>query len=226
MEEIEYIKSLTNQQIGNAISRLCVMADIDPPEDGKLIVEFLRDKFWKYEVSVIPKSFDSWMAGNYAHIMRVKKINMVFLSSILNEYIKNNWEKIKRYTPPAIEAPKPTPEEIAETNRKSLELTINAWLRVYRDKITDMLPLKMMEIHWAKVQNVEFPQNQIQNMVEWIMDYEKKYKMKIAKTMNNPNKAKRLIDTLNNVEIVNRNYEMYRSAAQFGLHVNQKYNIK
>ena len=230
MEQTIFIKDLANQQIGNAIGRLCVMADIEPPEDGKSIVEFLRDKFWKYDAMVIPSAFDAWMAGIAPEIMRVKKINMVFLSLVLNAYIQSHYHKIKRYAPPALEAPKPSPDELENLSKRSFELTTNQWLAVYRDKNRERISIKMMEISWQRaVQNGaadEFNESEISAMMNYINDYDVKYTQYIAKQMNNEYKTKRLLDMMNSVTAVNQNIESLRDAAKFALHTNKQFGIK
>jgi hypothetical protein len=231
MEQMIYVKDLTNRQIGDAIGRLCVMADIEPPEMGKDIVEFLRDKFWKWDAQLFKMAFDTWMGGNYPEIMRVKKINLVFLSMILNTYVQNNFHKLPKYTPPAIAPPKPSEAELDELHKKSFDLVQKQWMAVYRDHRMEMISLKLMEIHWERLMEKrtcvdDFEPRAIRDMIEWLVDYDDRYTKKLSKQMNNPNKARRFNEVMAAVTHVNHNHEMMMAAAKFALFLNKKHGIK
>lgn len=231
MEQTIFIKDMSNKAIGDHIGRLCVMADIEPPEDGKSIVEFLRDKFWKYDANVIPNAFDTWMAGKYPDIMRVKKINMVFLSLILNEFIQNNYHKIQRYSPPALPPPPPSTEELERIAQRSLEMTTNEWLVVYRDKRMERLSMKLMEINWNRIvamgeNDNDFDEHEIKRMMEFLNDYDARYTAHISKQLGNKNKEKRFMDVMNAVSVANRHVECMRAAAKFAIYTNKKFGIK
>ena len=231
MEQMIYVKDLSNRQIGDAIGRLCVMADIEPPEMGKDIVEFLRNKFWKWDAQLFIMAFDTWMGGNYPEIMRVKKINLVFLSMILNTYIQNNFHKLKKYTPPAIEPPKPTEAELEGLHNKSFNLVENEWLAVYRDKKLERVSIKMMQIHWERLMEKrtcvdDFDPRAIRDMIDFLIDYDDRYTKKLSQGFNNPNKARKFNEVMEAVTHVNHNHEMMIAAAKFALFLNKKHGIK
>lgn len=231
MEQIIFIKDLTNQHIGNAISRLCVMADIDPPDEPRGIVDMLRNKYWKYDATIFQNAFDAWMVGTYPEIMRVKKINIIFLTTILNQYVQNNWHRIKKYNAPALEMPKPSPEELEAIAKRSLEMTTNEWLAVYRDKRTERLSIKLMEINWKRIysrgeHDGNFSNEDIRRIMEFLNEYDSKYTAHIAKQLGNKNKEKRFMDVMNGVVAMNRNIDGLIDASKFALYINQKFGIQ
>jgi hypothetical protein len=170
------------------------------------------------------------MGGNYPEIMRVKKINLVFLSIILNTYVQSNFQKLRKYNAPAIAAPQPSQAELDELSKKSFDLLEKQWMAVYRDKRMEMISIKMMQIQWEKlVQNEtlvdDFEPRLVRNTIEWLIEYNDRYSKKLAKQLNNPNKERRFNQIMEAVTHVHHNHDMMIAAAKFALFLNKKHGI-
>lgn len=146
--EYQFIKDLSNRQIGSALERFAILGDMDPPDQASEVVEMLRNKFWKYPSEILKDGFDQWLIGNYPDIFRVKKMTIKFLCDILNEYTRNNHHRLRIYQPPILPPPPEDPKIIQERSERSIEICIDQFNRAYHQKSHSQVSRWLMQISW------------------------------------------------------------------------------
>ena len=97
MTNKQWVYDLTDIEIATAIDKLVRVGDIEPNEAMKEIVALLKQTYARYHFMLFEKAFDAYLIGSMMDIHRVKKINAVFLTNIINRFIKD--VKVPRYNP-------------------------------------------------------------------------------------------------------------------------------
>lgn len=93
--ETNFLRYSQQKDIALHIQWLCKMGDMMPPQgEAAEFISFLQITFGKYDISLLPKAFSYWAAGNLPTIRPVKTINMFFISTLLNAYLEVNGRTI------------------------------------------------------------------------------------------------------------------------------------
>lgn len=79
------ISEVSNQQLGEQLSRLCTLGDITYPSDPKMLADFLKDTLKNYDFEFFCRALDNWLQG-HSKIYRPQQLNAQFISIVLNEY--------------------------------------------------------------------------------------------------------------------------------------------
>lgn len=186
METI-YIKDIENQAIGNEISRLCLLADMEPPNGPAEVCELIRKRFWKYEPLIMRAAFDAFLQGYYEDILRLKKCNVKLLCDILAEYVKSNHHKLKFYKPLELPPPPPTPEEVEQRFHRSIALLHKSYVKCMNHGGNDGLSIWMLHIMWGELvsrglaSEDMFDQAQILDASERLVEYDRRSAESIAR---------------------------------------------
>ena len=213
METI-FIKDLSNDQIGQQITRLSIMGDMELPLAPAEVVELYRNRFGLWDAEVIPNSFNDWLTGKMEDIFRVKTMTIKFLCDVTARHIEINRHRLKRYSPPALPPPPTPPEELERLHQNSRAECIKNFLHAYHHGKSQKLSRWLMQIVWdelVKRGEVEdkYSERQICDMNDFLEEndakarkdlvnglegnkrafYEKTFKDLESKTMN-PHKAR------------------------------------
>jgi hypothetical protein len=129
---MRWVSDLTNKEIGDEITRLCKMADLQLPELPKETAEFIKDEFSRYESTIIRMAIDHWIGGNIA-ITAYAKVNANFLSKVIKAYIDQYRHKLKLKPKKVLEPQKVeqkilTEEDIRDSCLNTIALGRRAWV--------------------------------------------------------------------------------------------------
>jgi len=180
------LDKVTKEQIVEVLRKACILADIDAPTDINLLVEYMHDKF-RVTLDDVSNSIDFWITAE-SRIAKPRRLNIKFLGEVLNLYrehkrmnsLERHKSKHKQYVP--------TPEEEEESWRKSYRI---AWREYYKSIIETetKVMLKQLEIlhDWLcdKV-NLRFTDEQVEQEIEWLKGYHKRYWENLHKDETNP----------------------------------------
>jgi hypothetical protein len=174
--ETQYIEDTDNQEIGNEIQRLCVMADIQPPELTKQTVEFFRLTFRRLPIECMTKAFDLFLSGQ-TDFRKPIKINSHFLSQLMRNYISIFGHKIEYKTPKLIQniAPPMTEEQKHKLNLESFDLTYTHFVEAHHGG-TKLIP-RLMEIHGEqllKSKDINITKKDCNNAMQWLLGYRRR----------------------------------------------------
>jgi len=177
-----FIIDVDNQILGNEIQRLCVMADIQPPELPRQNIEFLKQNFGAYPFMVLNKAIDYWLSGKMENLRKPVRINAHFLSLMMRQYIENFRHLIKTKPRIMLEAPKMilTENQISEQNKKSYELTFADFVNSLNGQTT-LIPHIMHLIGERKLNEGNYPltEKDVTEALEWLKNYEARRDHKI-----------------------------------------------
>lgn len=79
------IAEVSNQQLGEQLSRLCTLGDIGYPSDPKMLADFLKNSLKAYDYEFFCRALDNWLQG-HSEIYKPQQLNAQFVSRVLNEY--------------------------------------------------------------------------------------------------------------------------------------------
>jgi hypothetical protein len=170
-----YIIDVDNQILGNEIQRLCVMADIQPPELPRQTMEFLKEHFGSLPFMVFKRAIDYWLSGKMSTLRKPAKINAHFLSLMMRDYIEVFRHNIKMKPRPMLEAPKIeyTDEQRHEQNKKSYDLTFIDFKNSLNGD-TRLIPHIMHLIGERKLNEGKYPitEKELTEAMGWLENYE------------------------------------------------------
>lgn len=210
---MKYIEDLEHHHIGNALGRLCALADIDRGEVISDIAAFVQKQYALYQVEFLPMAFDAWLAGKYADIFKPKRLNVPFVTAILNQYRRDNWQTLERKQPKQLAAPKPEPTDWAQT----IANTATKFKRAYQG-INELISPRLMAICWREMEHSDmFSNAEISQMVDWIVEYESRYTKSLVTTMPTTKRAD-FARTFAQIEETTRNWDDMSDAAKFALY--------
>jgi hypothetical protein len=199
--ETKFIRYCENWQIAEHIKWLAKMGDMMLPDDAKEFIGFLQLSFGKFDISLLPKAFGFWAAGNLPSIRPVKAINMFFVSSILNAYLDVNGRLIPTEPKKFIESPKNDVKSEIDYNQLLVDckndviamennlrtIYFSRWGNYYK--------------HIQNEMNENFEVSEIESVVNKIVEYSKRvlelnakqnpksYTVKLVHTYNEVSKA-------------------------------------
>lgn len=83
---MEKVKDVSNQKIGEELERMCRLSDVQYPEDGKGLVDVIKQVWSDQDSSVIRKSVDYYLTGQSVAKPK-QRLTAPFLNSLIREYI-------------------------------------------------------------------------------------------------------------------------------------------
>lgn len=194
-----YIIDCDNQVIGNEIQKLCVMADIQPPDLPRPTAEFIKENFGNLPFHTMTRAFNYWLAGKMPNLRKPPKINVHFISLLLREYIEIFRHNIKMKPRVMLEAPKhePTEEELKKLHKKSYDQTFEDFKRCMRGD-NRLIPY-IMHLIGERKKDEGYPSLTpiaTEEAREWLINYEKRRDMEIAKN------SKRGFEIIKKIQLV------------------------
>lgn len=187
-----FIKDLDNKAIGDQISRLCFMDNVEPPNAPLDVVSLLRTKFGKWEASLIKHAFDTYLLGDIEGVKIYKKATVKNLADILSAYVERHRHRLKKYEPPLLESPY-VPKDPKLLLSNGVDMTFELFMNAYEGKYTKRhLSIYHMHLIWndlikhGAVTHDGLPEAEVLDMQDWLDDYEqRKQKEIIADTDKN-----------------------------------------
>ena len=179
------LENVTKEQIVDVLKRACILADIDAPTDINLLVEYMHEKF-RVTLEEVRESIDYWITAE-SRIVKPRKLNIKFLGDVLNLYRTYKRQNAKeRHT--SYKQYQPTPEEIEAINVKSYK---HAWYDYYRSiaNTDTKFMIKQLEVmhDWlCEKVNLRFTEEQIEQEIDWLKVYHKRYWENLHKDETNP----------------------------------------
>lgn len=204
MTDKQWVSELTDIEIATAIDKLVRVGDIEPNEAMKEIVALLKQTYSRYHWMLFEKAFDAYLIGTMTDIHRVKKINAIFLTNIINRFIKD--VKVPRYNPfekPNVEILY-SEEELYQQGLKTLAHLKNDFIEAYWNKNPESrLSLTLMKIGYDFIRKHKIYDDVFmvgyEEMYQWLCDYEHRKNAHIKRGIENENKhrqVKTIVDQL------------------------------
>jgi len=203
MTNKQWVYDLTDIEIATAIDKLVRVGDIEPNEAMKEIVALLKQTYSRYHWMLFEKAFDAYLIGTMTDIHRVKKINAIFLTNIINRFIKD--VKVPRYNPfekPVAEVVY-TEEELYQQGITTLKHLKNDFIEAYWNKNPESrLNLTLLKIGYDFVTKHNMYESDLigyEEMYQWLCDYEHRKNAHIKRGIENENKhrqVKTIVDQL------------------------------
>ena len=214
---MRYIEELETTHVGNAIARLCQLGGIEYGDHVPEIAEFVRKQYAKYQVELLPRAFDAWLGGLYSDIYSPKRLNLPFVTKIINQYRMDNWRTLDKKEPLQLTAPPPKTDW-----RESVDSTALTFKRAYHGH-REMLSMRLMAINWRDLMNHNeasdtFNNHEVNEMIDWLEKYETEYTKYITYTLPQ-NKRDGFSQLLNETASLNRDQIVWTDAAKFALHI-------
>lgn len=192
MTNKQWVYDLTEIEIATTIDKLVRVADIEPNESMKEIVDLLKHTYSRYHHLLFEKAFDAYLIGTMSDIHRVKKINAVFLTNIINRFIKD--VKVPRYNPfeKQPEEVVYTEEELYQQGITTLKHLKNDFIKAYWEQDPDSrLSLMLLKIGYdfvTKHKMYEADLVEYDTMRQWLYDFEQRKNAHIKRNIENENK--------------------------------------
>lgn len=208
------LNEVDRKQIASTLQQICTIADIEAPQDIVALVDYMQRKF-KNTLQDIEKAMDFWIA-NESRIIKPRRLNVKFLSDVMIFYKThvnartNVRPKYKEYVP--------TETEVQSTFKKAYVI---AWEEYYYSIKTNdcKVMLKQLEtlcdyaVQQGWVDNTKWTDEQIEQELEWLKGYAKRYHDKIHE--NDTNQFRRMARKFNDVTD-------YQKAVVMSLHFRDK----
>jgi polyhydroxyalkanoate synthesis regulator phasin len=196
MTNKQWVYDLTDIEIATVIDKLVRVGDIEPNEAMKEIVDLLKQTYSRYHFLLFEKAFDAYLIGSMSDIHRVKKINAVFLTNIINRFIKD--VKVPRYNP-FEKAPAEvvyTDEEVYQQGITTLKHLKNDFIKAYWEHDADSrLSLVLLKIGYdfvTKHKMYEADLVEYDTMKQWLYDFEQRKNAHIKRNIENENKHRQV----------------------------------
>ena len=179
------LEAVTKEQIVDVLKKACILADIDAPTDINMLVDYMHDKF-RVTLEEVRESIDYWITAE-SRIVKPRRLNIKFLGDVLNLYRthkRQNGREVHKSHKPYV----PTPEEEEASWRKSYSY---AWKDYYRSiaNTETKIMIKQLEIlhDWmCEKVNLRYTDEQIEQEIEWLKGYHKRYWENLHKDETNP----------------------------------------
>ena len=229
MTNKQWVYDLTDIEIATAIDKLVRVGDIEPNEAMKEIVALLKQTYSRYHFLLFEKAFDAYLIGSMTDIHRVKKINAIFLTHIINRFIKA--VKVPRYNPFEKQPVEVlyTDEELYQQGITTLKHLRNDFIEAYwKQNPESRLSLTLLKIGYDFIRKHKiYPDAFIdgyEEMYQWLCDYEHRKNAHIKRGIENENKhrqVKTIVDQLMTSTLAN---ETLNKATKMALILKQRTN--
>jgi hypothetical protein len=181
------LENATKQQIVEVLKKACTLADIDPPADINMLVEYMHEKF-RATLDEVKEGIDLWITID-SRIVKPRRLNIKFLGEVINLYrtqkrltTKEKHNDYKRYEP------KRTKEEEEALWIKSYKYAWEDFYTSISENKTKFM-LKQIEVlhDWLSDKvSLRYTDEQVQDEVEWLKGYHKRYFENLHKDETNP----------------------------------------
>jgi len=228
MTNKQWVYDLKEIDIALAIDKLMRVADIEPNESMKDIVDLLKKNYARYHYLLFEKAFDAYLIGAMADIHRVKKINAVFLTNILNRFIKD--VKVPRYNPFEKQPAEVvyTEEELYQQGITTLKHLKNDFIKAYWEQDPDSrLSLMLLKIGYdfvTKHKMYEADLVEYHTMRQWLYDYEQRKNAHIKRNIENENKHRHVSSIVDHLMSSPMAIETLDKATKMALILKQRTN--
>lgn len=181
------LSELERTQIADALKQICIVSDIDAPEDFGAVINYMQRKF-KTTLKEIEEAMDFWII-NESKIIKPRRLNVKFVSDVLSFYRSHKKARThERHSNPK-HIYKPTPEEEDKIYIKGYKLIFEEFYYSIKTNQTKML-LKMLEVNcdfavrkgWVKR---TWTDEDIQEEIEWLRAYAKRYHQNLHEKEDN-----------------------------------------
>ena len=223
-----FIKDINEKQLALHIKRFCILTGMRYDDDAiPLFYPMILNKYGMYEEALLEKSFTKYVE-NGGKAPQTFAANFLFY--VINEYLSENHQNVKRYeVKREYTAKLPSPEEMEKTFQNNLSRCTITWIDVWYSKKMEMLSLMVMNITFKAMveRNIvedNFDQSEVYQMMDWISNYEQRYIQHLKGLNRNPY-AKTIYETLTLVADKNKQDKTLEGAAKFAIYINTKNNI-
>jgi hypothetical protein len=181
------LENATKQQIVEVLKKACILADIDAPTDINMLVEYMHDKF-RATLDEVSEGIDLWITIE-SRIVKPRRLNIKFLGEVINLYrtqkrltTKEKHNDYKRYEP------KRSAKEEEAMWVKSYKYAWNDFYKSIHETETKIMIKQLEVLHdWlADKVSLRYTDEQIQDEVEWLKGYHKRYFENLHKDETNP----------------------------------------
>jgi hypothetical protein len=143
-----YIFQATNNQIGEILKECCILSDLEPPVEPKLVIEFIKKHFGKYEVEIIKQALECWIVGKI-EFKKPNNLNAQFISTLMYKCIRDGYVgKVHQYIKETKN--EPMQEITKEMHEESLAMVKKEWGKYEVSKNFSSL-LKYFEIQYEYI---------------------------------------------------------------------------
>lgn len=172
-----YLIDCDNQVIGNEIQRLCVMADIQPPELPRQTAEFIKENFGQLPFDSFTRAINYWLSGKMPTLKKPIKINAHFLSLMLRDYFETFRHNIKLKPRPMLKAPEKvvTEEERKENHKRFYNQLLLDFQKAQNGDVR-LIPFTMHLLGQTLKDECkyEITNREKEEALEWLQNYEKR----------------------------------------------------
>jgi hypothetical protein len=181
------LENATKKQIVEVLKKACILADIDAPTDINMLVEYMHDKF-RATLDEVSNGIDLWITAE-SRIVKPRRLNIKFLGEVINLYrtqqrltTKEKHNDYKRYEP------KRSAKEEEAMWRKSYKYAWSDFYQSIHETETKIMIKQLEVLHdWlADKVSLRYTDEQIQDEVEWLRGYHKRYFENLHKDETNP----------------------------------------
>ena len=194
-----FIESATVEMMVEPISKMCRLAGIDPPPNGKEFVAFIQISYGRYPYDILDKAVTSWIMG-HIDVKAPKVMNVKFMSDVVRLYIESNRHNIQKKEREYIQIAPPVPEKKSNI----IDIAKENYLKVKQGNKLHMFPFTMAMAYDDLNEEVT---GNIDEKVEFIKTHEEMMR-KYSEAQWGKNKIK-----LNN----KINDDTYKKAAKFAI---------
>lgn len=219
-----FIKDITPEMLELQIQNFCNLTGMEYTDLNNIIFPMVLEKYGKYDAILFPYAIKDFVtSGKKAPT----KFAFNFICGVLNDYLSNNHTLIPKYEVKRLYAPKiQSEEELEATFKNNCSRLKNTWIKVYQEHRMELLSLNLMKICWDGMlergwASDDFEPREVNDMVEWIREYEFKYINYMRSKSTSPN-TKTIYDTLSVVANQNKVENVFTGAAKFALLINKK----
>ena len=181
------LSELERKDIADALKQICIVSDIDAPEDFAAVINYMQRKF-KTTLKEIEQSMDFWIM-NESKINKPRRLNVKFVSDVISFYRAHTRARTHERQKSSKNTYTPTPEELAAINTKGYKLIFEEFYFSIKTNQTKML-LKMLEVNcdfavsrgWVKR---TWTDEELEQEIEWLRAYAKRYHQNLHEKEDN-----------------------------------------
>lgn len=219
-----FIKDITPKMLDLHIINFCNLTGMEYTDLNELIFPMIIEKYGKYDVILFPNAFKDFVTSGKR---TPSKFAFNFICGVLNDYLTDNHTQVPKYEVKRLYVPKiDSKEDIERMFKNNCGRLKQTWVKVYHEHRMELLSLNLMKICWDGMLERgwaadEFEPREVNDMVEWIREYESKYINFMRSKSTSPN-TKTIYDTLSVVANQNKVENVFLGAAKFALTINKK----
>jgi len=166
------IAMLSPQEFGQDLERLHNLSGIPLPPDPKGTLHYVREKYGKYDATLLSDAIDWYLQGFLED--RARTINAMFVIKIFRSYLKAYPNSDKYYPKTKYIAPQKTEEEARLTAKKALGYVAESYYKVKYDQASFTLHIKAVESLYSYVtpyMKEDLDMDRLEYWEQWIKQY-------------------------------------------------------